>query len=127
MVKKKVVKKKNPKKAHKKGPLKPGYCAKSDRERNSIGQYGKEGQLAGDQGRPKGSKAKMPRVVKDLFLNVLEDLGGEDFIEEFALKNKADFVKIIGKMLPKEVNVSGSIDIPTLAQLAKNVAGEDDE
>ena len=58
--------------------------------------------LAGSR---KGSPNKFTADVKQVFLNVLERLGGEDWLLDFAKKDPKTFVMILAKLLPNNVNL----------------------
>jgi hypothetical protein len=85
----------------------------------------------GNPGKPKGAKCKFTNL-KDAFLNAFQRIGGEDALykwltpEKLEIKNKRgqvtkvldfsaerhkDFFKMITPMLPKEVSLSGSLDV----------------
>ncbi|MBT3197992.1 MAG: hypothetical protein HN344_09720, partial [Gammaproteobacteria bacterium] len=54
------------------------------------------------KGRPKGSKNKFTNI-KDAFVNVFQDVGGEKYLKKFALEHPKEFVKLMGGMLPKDI------------------------
>lgn len=62
----------------------------------------KPGQSGNPAGRPKGSKDKFTKL-KDTFLSALETLGGEKFMVLAAQKDPIGFLRIVGKMLPREI------------------------
>ena len=55
-------------------------------------------------GRPKGCQNKFT-TLKQAFINVLDKLGGEEWIEQHARDDKGagDFMRALVKMLPQEV------------------------
>jgi hypothetical protein len=53
-------------------------------------------------GRKKGTANKMTLSLKDTLMAVLEDLGGEDFIREWAESHKTEFMIIMSKLLPRQ-------------------------
>jgi hypothetical protein len=70
------------------------------------------GKIKPGPGRPKGSKNKTPAMLQELFLGIAFDL---DELEErtwfdWAKRNRTEFAKILARMLPKSVDVSGNID-----------------
>ena len=66
----------------------------------------KKGEVNNPDGRPVGSKNKMTKV-KDAVFNVFHDLGGEEFLKEWALKNPTEFMKIASKLIPKDIHMEG--------------------
>ncbi len=63
------------------------------------------------KGRPKGSKNKFT-TLKQAFLNVYQDLGGEEFLKEVAAsrQGKRDFFNAMVKMLPTKEEHSGIVE-----------------
>lgn len=57
------------------------------------------------KGRQKGSQNKFTADMKQVFLNVFERLGGEDWLWEFANNDPKTFVMILAKLLPNNVNL----------------------
>ena len=68
--------------------------------------YGRPTGNAG-KGRPKGSTNKETKTIKDAFLKVFEDRGGWKGLREWSDENPDEFYKTLGKMVPKELEVSG--------------------
>lgn len=60
-------------------------------------------------GRPKGSPNKTTAAVKDMILAALNKAGGEEYLLEQAEKNSTAFLTLVGKVLPLDVNASGTI------------------
>jgi hypothetical protein len=52
------------------------------------------------QGRPKGSKNKATKALKDMILGALSDVGGQKYLERQAIENPVAFMSLIGKVLP---------------------------
>ena len=79
----------------------------------------------GGPGRPKGSKNKFT-TVKEMVIQVLEDLGGADWIYQFAQQHPRDFLKLIDKLLPESLEVAGpngtSVSVDVRAQLVDRLA-----
>ena len=73
----------------------------------------KPGQSGNPNGRPKGSRNKMTRALKDMILQALDDAGGQAYLVEQAGKNPAAFLTLLGKVLPLQVagSESGPIEI----------------
>ena len=56
------------------------------------------------KGRQKGSQNKFTNL-KDAFLNALQNVGGQAYIEDFARKYPREFLAIVAKLLPTKVNL----------------------
>src|SRR5574343_1682606 len=70
-------------------------------------------------GSRKGIPNKVTRELKDLILGALDKAGGEDYLLRQAKKrNPAPFLNLVGKCLPKDVNVSATV---TLTDLLREV------
>jgi hypothetical protein len=57
-------------------------------------------------GRPKGLPNKFTRNVKKLLIDTLDDLGGRDFVLKWARENPTEFMKLLGKLIPLQVNAA---------------------
>lgn len=67
-------------------------------------------------GRPKGSKNRFT-CLRDAFLKAFSDLGGADGLVEWVKKsnrNRAEFYKMITKMLPSNVDISSETGITVI-------------
>ena len=53
-------------------------------------------------GRPKGVPNKFT-TLKDSFLNVYQELGGDKFLRKFAEENPKEYIRLLGTMLPKDI------------------------
>lgn len=58
------------------------------------------------KGRPKGSKNQFTNL-KEAFINVFEDIGGEETLSRWAKENLTEYYKIISKFIPKEIELAG--------------------
>lgn len=67
---------------------------------------GKGGVVLPDSpGRPKGSKNKLGQEVKAMVFNALYNAGGEEYLTGQARENPQAFLTLLGKCLPKDVDV----------------------
>jgi len=66
------------------------------------------------KGRPKGSQNKNTKALKDMILGALEASGGQDYLQKQATLNPSAFLGLIGKILPKELELSGKDGGPLL-------------
>lgn len=57
------------------------------------------------KGRQKGSQNKFTANMKQVFLNVFNRLGGEEWLWDFANNDPKTFVQILAKLLPNNVNL----------------------
>jgi hypothetical protein len=67
-------------------------------------------------GRKKGQCNKHTAELKDMIRGALEDAGGRDYLARQANENPAAFMALVGKILPRDVNVEGGVKL-TLEQL----------
>ena len=90
------------------------------RLKNARGQYVTSlDQKTAKGGRPTGSRNKTPQSVRDVYMQVFEEMGGVEIMRRWAKANKDDFFKQFSKMLPKEVKIEGTVSTPrTLAELS---------
>lgn len=56
-------------------------------------------------GRPKGSKNKVTKAVKDMILGALDDAGGQAYLLLQAQTNPNAFLSLLGKVLPSDMRV----------------------
>ena len=86
-------------------PRKP--APRRARAKPGIAKNGNVLPPAAGMGRPKGSKNKLGGEVKKMIENALHRAGGEDYLLTQANKNPVAFLTLLGKILPKDVNVTG--------------------
>ena len=60
------------------------------------------------KGRKKGSKNKVPRVLKDAILSALAELGGVAYLVHQGEKNPNAFLALLGRVLPIQVKEGGA-------------------
>lgn len=70
-------------------------------------------------GRPKGSQNKVTKDLRQMVLSALDQAGGELYLATQADENPAAFLALVGKCLPKDVNLSGSIGIADVLRAAR--------
>lgn len=68
-------------------------------------------------GRPKGSKDKLTVDLKRMIEEALDLAGGAQYLYEQSEKSPAAFLTLVGKLLPKDVNLTASVDDKILAAL----------
>ena len=65
---------------------------------------------AAGKGRPKGSKNKITSDVKAAIVAAFDELGGVDYLVEQGRDNPQAFLTLLGKVIPREVSGSLSLD-----------------
>ncbi len=58
-------------------------------------------------GRPKGKSNRSTTIIREAFLAVFEERGGKKGLLSWSNDNPDEFYKLVGKMVPKEMEVSG--------------------
>lgn len=66
-----------------------------------------KGNTFGKKGKPKGAVNRTTLSVKNAFLEAFEKRGGVKALLAWANDEPSEFYKIMGKMCPKELEVSG--------------------
>ena len=59
-------------------------------------------------GRSKGTPNKVTADLKAMLEGALSDVGGRDYFVKQAEDNPAAFMTLVGKLLPKDVQLSGA-------------------
>lgn len=67
-------------------------------------------------GRAKGTPNKLNRQVKEMILNALDKVGGEDYLARQAEANPPAFLTLLGKVLPTQVTGEDGAPV-TVAQV----------
>lgn len=63
------------------------------------------------KGRPKGSKNRVSGDLRDMVLGALHAVGGQKYLERQAEDKPEAFIPLVGKCLPKDVNIGGGLKI----------------
>lgn len=66
--------------------------------------------------RPIGSKNTKANEIKNMIIHSLDRLGGIEYLVEQAKSNPVAYMGLIGKVLPKDVNMGGQEDNPLTLQ-----------
>jgi hypothetical protein len=69
---------------------------------------------AAGKGRPKGSKNKVQQDVREMVLAALSDAGGRKYLAEQAEENPGAFMALVGKCLPKDINLKATVGLDQL-------------
>jgi hypothetical protein len=66
------------------------------------------GGLRAGAGRPRGSKNKISLALKEMILNSLDRVGGEEYLMRLAIENSSAYASLLGKVLPTTLQASES-------------------
>jgi hypothetical protein len=72
-----------------------------------TGHRFKKGQAPGP-GRPKGVPNKTTTALKEMILNSLHRVGGEEYLARLAIENSSAYASLIGKVLPTTLSADES-------------------
>jgi hypothetical protein len=74
------------------------------------------------KGRRKGSVNKIPKAVKEMILNALDQAGGEAYLLEQAHKNPVAFLTLLGKLLPLDfkANFDGNLSVNVITGIDRH-------
>lgn len=65
-------------------------------------------------GRKKGTPNKVNKELKELIRGALDAAGGQAYLQKQAEENPAAFMTLLGKIIPKDVNVGGQPENPLM-------------
>lgn len=78
-------------------------------------------------GRPKGARNKIAGDIRAMIEGALAACGGQKYLEVQAIENPVAFMGLVGRCLPKDITVSGTIGqytaIPTEQRHSDSLAG----
>ena len=87
-----------------------------------------KGKSGNPNGRPKGSKNKIAKQLKEDIFQAYENLGGVDYLQDLAVENPPAFKDLLAKLLPtaiqKEVGRPGEFEDLTDEQLDERIRKE---
>jgi hypothetical protein len=91
-------------------------------------QLAKSAKLANLKGKTrKGVPNKATKAIKDMIEGALQDVGGQAYLAQQARENPAAFMQLIGKILPKDVNLGGQPGNPVQVTKIELVGFNDDD
>ena len=73
-----------------------------------------------NSGRPKGSLDKGNAALREMILNALDGVGGQDYLERVAESHPQAFVSLLGKVLPTTLDgnvgltINWPVGVPTI-------------
>lgn len=65
-------------------------------------------------GSRKGKPNKATAAIKEMIEGALQDAGGQAYLARQADENPSAFMGLLGKILPKDINVGGQSDNPLI-------------
>ena len=68
-------------------------------------------------GRPQGKQNQRTIELKAMIEGALSDVGGRTYLAQQAIDNPSAFMTLIGKILPKDVNVGGQQGNPLVTKI----------
>lgn len=71
------------------------------------------------KGRQKGVPNKITSDLRAMVLGALDDAGGRAYLAEQAMEQPAAFMALIGKCLPKDVNLTAKVSLADLIREAR--------
>lgn len=72
-------------------------------------------------GSRKGIPNRATKELKDMILGALDQAGGQDYLATQAIENPGAFLSLIGKVLPKDLNVGGQQDNPVITKIVREI------
>ena len=73
------------------------------------------------KGRGKGNLNKNTAAIKEMIEGALKDAGGQAYLTKQANENPAAFMGLLGKILPKDVNLGGQGGGPIIVEMVKRI------
>jgi len=58
-------------------------------------------------GRPKGAPNKENKILREMIVQALDELGGVEYLKAQAIDNPGPFMTLLGKVLPMQVTGEG--------------------
>ena len=80
----------------------------------------KKGQSGNPKGKKPGTPTKTTQSVKEAFRLAFDGVGGVPELIKWAKEERTEFFKIYSKLLPKEVEVSGEVNLRMMDDDALN-------
>ena len=71
-----------------------------------------KGKSGNPSGRPRGAANKTTRAFREALLYAFNDIGGPPALAQWARKNRTEFYKLCGRLIPTEVTVANANGSP---------------
>lgn len=68
----------------------------------------KKGQSGNPKGRKPGTTSMTTRMIRDAFIEAFHKIGGVKKLVEWGLEEPGEFYKIVSRLCPKELEVTGA-------------------
>lgn len=75
---------------------------------------------AAGMGRRKGQQNFLTKTIKEAILVAFDKVGGADYLAEMAREQPAAFMQLLGKVLPTQLEHSGSVDLKRIIDEISN-------
>lgn len=79
----------------------------------------KKGESGNPKGRPAGEPNKITTDLRSMVLGALDQAGGETYLAMQAEESPAAFLALVGKCLPKDVNLTAKLSLADLIKEAR--------
>lgn len=71
-------------------------------------------------GRPKGAPNKVTSELREMIVNALDEAGGKKYLVVQAKKNGPAFLALLGRCLPKDVNLQGNLNVTPVLNVLRS-------
>jgi hypothetical protein len=87
-----------------------GLIKKTQKNKSMSNPFvkGSRGGPRAGAGRPKGAPNKVTAALKEMILNSLDRVGGEEYLARLAVENSSAYASLLGKVLPTTLQASDS-------------------
>jgi hypothetical protein len=85
-----------------------------------------KGQSGNPGGRPAGTKNKLTSAVKEAIEEAFEEAGGAKYLLMLSRNEPAVFCALLGKLLPKDINVNATLTLGEILDALKDKAKKPD-
>lgn len=70
-------------------------------------------------GRGKGNANKLTKDLRAMILGALDSAGGERYLADQAIESPGAFLALVGKCLPKDLNITAKVSLADLIRDAR--------
>lgn len=82
----------------------------------------KKGERTPGSGRPQGKLNGDTAKLREMILNALDQAGGLEYMARQAHEQPVAFLKLLGQVLPRDIAVTGTVDIALSERLEQAIA-----